>query len=185
MATGILLAALSNEKVTEVSGARKMFDIHQNEKSIMFTLSPDKHLVERVLEEADAFFPGRSASDFAGVKVVLRELLFNAIEYGACGEHEDEVSCWIERLTEPQVKITVEDHGEGFRPDTVNMSLPENPKHVDHRGYILINALSDRLEFNDKANRITAYISIPAGKNAPPGVHILEKSLPDDLPLPN
>ncbi|MBA7636369.1 hypothetical protein ES703_43987 [subsurface metagenome] len=38
------------------------------------------------------------------------------------------------------------------------MKLPEDPRYIQKRGYILINALSEQIEFNSKGNHITVYM---------------------------
>ncbi len=133
--------------------------------AIKFSLSPKIQLVERVIEETNAFLPKSSSADFTPVKVVLRELLLNAIQHGSGPQGKGLISCSIERNEEMHLKITVEDQGDGFDPELIDMSLPEDASRAPNRGYALISALSDRLEFNQKANRVAAHLTIPKSNN--------------------
>jgi len=90
---------------------------------------------------------------------VLRELLVNAITHGNRDIPNGVVICSIEEVDPFRFKIAVEDQGEGFDYADLDTALPENPRRLGDRGYKLINALSDTLQFNEKGNRITAYIT--------------------------
>jgi anti-sigma regulatory factor (Ser/Thr protein kinase) len=58
--------------------------------------------------------------------------------------------------------VTVEDEGPGFNYGAVRMSLPDDPRRLQNRGYVLIKSLSEKLEFNDRGNCVTAYVSAAA-----------------------
>ncbi len=137
----------------------------QTPYAIKFSLSPKIQLVERVIEETNAFLPKSSSADFTPVKVVLRELLLNAIQHGSGSQGEGQISCSIERNDDMHLKIVVEDQGDGFDPQLIDMSLPEDANRAPNRGYALISALSDRLEFNEKANQVAAHLIIPKAEN--------------------
>ena len=97
-------------------------------------------------------------SEAVGVKVVLRELLMNAVIHGNRSNGELLVKCAIEYLGDKDFKIWVEDEGSGFDHESIvdddqDLQYPEK-----RRGYLLINRLSDRVRFNDKGNRITVYL---------------------------
>ncbi len=55
--------------------------------------------------------------------------------------------------------ITVEDMGDGFDYSELSMGLPEDPRRLRNRGYVLINAMAERLTFNAPGNRVTALVS--------------------------
>ena len=97
-------------------------------------------------------------SEAIGIKVVLRELLMNAVIHGNGSNGELLVKCAIEHLGDKDFKILVEDEGSGFdhrrvADDDQDLQYPEK-----RRGYLLINRLSDRIQFNDKGNRVTVYL---------------------------
>jgi serine/threonine-protein kinase RsbW len=54
------------------------------------------------------------------------------------------------------LKITVEDEGQGFRPEEVpDPTLPENIEEINGRGVYLMSRLSDKLKFSKRGNRVT------------------------------
>ena len=94
------------------------------------------------------------------IGMVLRELLINALEHGNNRNVEKQILCTIELSKEFELKITVRDEGDGFNYRSLNMILPEVPCKNQRRGFPLINSISDRLEFNNKGNCITAYLAV-------------------------
>lgn len=94
------------------------------------------------------------------VALVLRELLANAIVHGNRSEAERKVRCSVERLPDLRLKITVEDEGGGFDYRSLDMNLPLEPRHAQNRGFALLNALADQIEFNETGNQISAYIAL-------------------------
>ena len=98
--------------------------------------------------------------DLIDISMVLRELLINALEHGNNRNVEKKIYCTIEFSKEYELRITVRDEGDGFNYRSLNMILPEVPCKNQRRGFPLINSISDRLEFNDKGNCITAYLTV-------------------------
>ena len=117
-----------------------------------------KHLNDAI-EKLKRFLEKFGVTDFSGPSVVLLELLKNAANHGCNGNNETKVSAEVKHIRDKEFKIVVEDGGKGFEYGRLNLKLPEDPRRIRMRGYKLINALSNRLEFNERGNRITAYIS--------------------------
>jgi anti-sigma regulatory factor (Ser/Thr protein kinase) len=114
-------------------------------------------LIERCREYLSRYTNGCEYVDFS---VVMRELLMNAIKHGNKGVAERTVRGFITYLGGKRFRITVEDQGQGFQHTTLNMQLPDKPNLNGTRGYLLISALSDRIEFSEKGNRITVYVTL-------------------------
>ncbi len=94
------------------------------------------------------------------ITILTRELLINAMKHGN-GFHEmTPVIICIAQVNERQFKIVVQDSGKGFDYNSLDTILPEDPKNLRTRGYRLIKAYSDSLEFNRRGNKVTAYVSI-------------------------
>ncbi len=91
--------------------------------------------------------------------VVLRELLVNGMKHGNRYNTAYDVHTRIEHIQGKKFKIEVEDRGGGFDYESIETVIPEDPRCIHKRGFILIKAYSDRFEFNKKGNRVTAYIS--------------------------
>ena len=116
-------------------------------------------LVDSVIKESQAYLQKFAISEFSSFKLVLRELLNNAIEHGNYSMAERTVTCTIEHIANKRFKITAADEGKGFAHDKLVMTLPEDPRQIRNRGYALINAFADQIDFHDNGNRITVYIS--------------------------
>lgn len=115
--------------------------------------------VFEVIEAAKAFLGRLGVRSTLGASVVLRELLVNAVKHGNKNRPGACITCRIEHLGDFHFKIEVEDEGEGFDYERLNLALPADPRQAVQRGYLIINTLCDRLEFNEAGNRVTAYFS--------------------------
>ena len=131
-----------------------------SEKNITFQISSETFLVDRILKETERFVDGVKAENRSGLMIVLRELLLNALIHGNNNVPERHIKGRIEKLEKARLRIEVEDEGSGFDYQNLDMRLPENPRHLKRRGYILINALSDHIKFNSRGNCITAYVTL-------------------------
>jgi len=136
-----------------------MFKTDEKSDSISFKLSSEMKLVDNVIRESQRFLKQCDISEFSGFKLVLRELLNNAIEHGNYNIPERLVLCRIEHIADKRFKITVQDEGKGFDYDELVMTLPEDPRQIRNRGYALVNAFSDQIDFNDRGNHVSVYIT--------------------------
>ncbi len=137
-----------------------MFKISEDANSIFFSFSSEMMIVDRVIQSCRDYLKRFDIPEFSKFRLVLRELLINAVEHGNRKAVERTVSCRIEAMGGFQFKITVEDEGEGFDYASLSMELPKDPHQIRSRGYALIAAFTDKLEFNEKGNKITAFIHI-------------------------
>lgn len=117
-------------------------------------------MVDHIVHECHEFFKKYNVTSFSNPKLVLRELLINAIEHGNHNIVESKVTCTVEHIESYRFKITVEDQGDGFNYKSLSMELPENPDQLRNRGYALLNVFSEKIEFNDKGNSIIVYINL-------------------------
>ena len=138
-----------------------MFNVDEGKDSIRFKLSSEMKLVDRVVNEAISFLSQDAGGDLSGIKLVLRELLINAVEHGNQKIAALSVSCSIERIGESLYKIQIEDEGNGFAWKAVKLSVPDDPGKVRSRGLPLVNTLADHLEFNESGNAVTVHVMIP------------------------
>jgi len=137
-----------------------MLNIIQNEETIQFKLSSEIKIVNNVIQNVRSYLKQYSIEDGNGMIITLRELLNNAIEHGNKKKKELNVVVSIERISDMRFKIVVEDEGDGFDYQDIQLSMPDDPNQIRNRGLSLANAFSDQLEFNKRGNRITAYITI-------------------------
>ncbi len=106
-----------------------------------------------------AFLAGHGVAKTDRFTIVLRELLKNAVAHGNGGDLSRPVTWKITAEDGGGFSITVEDMGDGFDYSELNMGLPEDPRRLRNRGYVLINAMAERLTFNAPGNRVTALVS--------------------------
>jgi len=137
-----------------------MFDMKESLAAITFKSNCMAPHSSDVVTACKRFLQKKGAPEGAATMVVLRELISNAIKYGNRNTAESGVYAKIEHLGNSHFAVTVQDDGEGFDYQHVAKGpLPEDPRKVLHRGYSLIRSLSDRIEFNEKGNHITAYLT--------------------------
>ncbi|NMA66006.1 MAG: ATP-binding protein [Clostridiaceae bacterium] len=95
------------------------------------------------------------------VKVILNELLQNAIKHGNDYDNNKKISIdvWIK---DKFLYITVEDQGGGFDPQSIldiklNRLSDCNPMTIDEtgRGLCIVQKLCDCIEFNSSGNTVT------------------------------
>lgn len=132
----------------------------ENLSFVRFEIPSDHSYAYQVLLHSERFLSRHGISEHSSFNVVLRELLLNAIVHGNRGETERTVRCEVVHVGEGRFRIVVEDEGEGFDYRALDTLLPADPKRIRHRGYKLVNALSDQLEFNREGNQVTAYVCV-------------------------
>ena len=137
-----------------------MFNIFKDEGFIQFKITSDISYVNKIVSHVRNFLKQYGISDDAGIILVLRELLNNAIEHGNKNINELTVFASVEHIGNKRFKIRVEDEGSGFDYKNTNLMLADDPTQIRNRGMSLVNSFSDQLDFNTVGNCITAYISI-------------------------
>lgn len=137
-----------------------MFNIQELENSINFTMSTELKLVDRLVKNTRAFLDEHGRLEFSSIKLVLRELLINAIEHGNRNLQHKTVKCKVECVSPCCCQITVSNEGDGFDYEKLEMVLPGDPTKMRSRGFPLINALSDSIHFSDGGRTVTANITI-------------------------
>ncbi len=138
----------------------EMFHLEVDENSITIAASSEMSMVDRIAGESDEFFKQFGITAFSKYRLVLRELLINAIEHGNKKSIGKKVVCSIKKLEGPCFEVNVRDQGAGFDHSKLEMKMPTDPEHVRNRGFPLINHFCDAIDFNKKGNEITVYIPI-------------------------
>jgi len=89
------------------------------------------------------------------MKIILTELFANAIYHGNKGDHSKKVIVG-HTIDKNKVVISIMDEGDGFDPSSVpDPTLPENLIRDCGRGIYIVKSYADKLEFNEKGNRVT------------------------------
>ena len=125
---------------------------------ISFTFLPLSASESEAIQMVRGFLEQWREENVVALGIVFFELLRNATEYGNQGHPESTVRCSIERIFAYHYRIDVEDEGWGFECNKLNLSFPDTPRRLPQRGYLIVSALCDRLEFNDTGNHVTVYL---------------------------
>lgn len=137
-----------------------MFNMTEDTGSVSFIFSAEMPLADRVVRICRNFMEELSVSNFSEFRLVLRELLINAIEHGSRNDSQKTVNCCIDHLGGTRFRIIVGDEGEGFDYKSLGAEMSDDPRQIRRRGYALIRTFTDRIEFNDKGNWVTVYITV-------------------------
>jgi len=137
-----------------------MFTVSKNTAEITIESSEMYKYKNDTMDLCAKFARENNAEESSGVMVVLRELLINAIEHGVSGVISPVVCVKLKKYKNNLFQIIVFDNGNGFNFKTIKPKLlPDDPRGIEKRGYYLIYSLSEKVEFNEKGNCITAYVS--------------------------
>lgn len=135
------------------------FKLDEKRDAMSIVFFSEMGLASHVMKEITEF-ARKQGMHATGFGIVLRELITNAITHGNKSDPGRSVSVHLNRCQDGLLKLTVEDEGEGFDYAGLDMSLPEEVIRMSKRGYKLINAFSEKLEFNAKGNRVAAYLKL-------------------------
>lgn len=115
--------------------------------------------VEEVVGRCERLAVGGSRAHL-NLKVAVGEAVSNAILYGN-GEDPDKSVRVRAEYGDGRVRVTVIDQGEGFDPGRVaDPTRPENRDRPSGRGLFLLRSLMDRVEWNDRGNRVTLVLHL-------------------------
>lgn len=137
-----------------------MFRVEENDVLIKFTLSSDMSLVDRVINDCNDFISRFNINKTDNTKLIIRELLINAIEHGNDSKLELNINCQLSMIGERRFQLIVEDQGEGFDFTNLNHQIPEDPQEQRSRGLPLVNALADEIVFEEGGRKVIAYFVI-------------------------
>jgi serine/threonine-protein kinase RsbW len=111
-------------------------------------------IVEKALDEISAEI-GISQDNYGNIMVSAMEAVNNAIIHGNKCDSVKEVKIEITHKGNILI-ISIEDEGPGFKPmDIPDPTKPENIENISGRGVFLMSKLADKIEFNEKGNRVT------------------------------
>ncbi|MDM8538709.1 ATP-binding protein [Desulfobacterales bacterium HSG17] len=136
-----------------------MFSFTEDDNSISFVISSEMKLIDRIVRESRIFLGQRGLKIFSEFKIVLRELLINAVEHGSSNMAQKKIFCTIEQEESYMMIINVRDEGKGFDYKNINYEMPD-VSQSRLRGYPLIREFSEDIRFNNSGNSIFAMIRI-------------------------
>jgi anti-sigma regulatory factor (Ser/Thr protein kinase) len=149
-------------RTNESKAVQNWAEISLESERKFFRLPSSTQSIGSAIQELNCFLKRFNVSELSTTQatIILRELMVNAITHGNKGNAASSVNVLLERVKSNEFKIVVEDMGSGFNYAAIDTCIPDNPRSISNRGYVLIKAYSDRFEFNDKGNRVEAYFSV-------------------------
>lgn len=140
-----------------------MLSIARTAESLSFSLGSDVSLVHLVARQAEQFAQGFGIDDISRLSVVLRELMANAVTHGNHNAPGLTVTGSVQHLRKGLFRIVVEDEGEGFDYASLETALPDDPRGMQNRGYVLIRNICSAIEVNARGNRVTVHLDLADG----------------------
>ncbi len=133
------------------------------------------YLIERVARL------GVIKPDRSNLFIALDEAFVNAVKHGNKNDPSKIVRISAD-LTPQEARFTIEDEGEGFDPATIPDPLdPANLFKASGRGVLLIYNIMDKVEYNERGNRLTMVKRPEDSLDA----DLIKSLAPDDLSATN
>jgi len=137
-------------------------DESESEDSLCLTINSEIERVSLALERAGQFMRRQGLGNADGILLVVRELTMNAIVHGNGSVRSRIVLIRIARRGRV-FEVQVDDEGEGFDCEALDLGLPENPQTLAKRGLVLVRELSEALAFERGGSRVRAIVD-PEGR---------------------
>jgi serine/threonine-protein kinase RsbW len=121
-----------------------------------FLVSSDLSQVQKASLKVLEFLKPLKLSDGIqfDIRLCLEEAVINAMKYGNCLEKDKLVKIDAE-FDQNQVRLAVQDEGKGFDVKKVeDCTKKDNLTRNRGRGVHLIHQLMDRVQYNEKGNRL-------------------------------
>lgn len=125
------------------------------EISFISDLYKTKEIVNYSLNFVKKNIPALSADELNELKLILCELLFNAVIHGNHEDSEKNVYLYME-ITENTVIAVISDEGTGFDYTDIleNADNADNIFNENGRGIKLVTSLVDKFSYNPDGNKI-------------------------------
>jgi serine/threonine-protein kinase RsbW len=113
-------------------------------------------LVREVLAYLNSRFDNLTQEEHGDIKLVLNELMFNAVLHGNRADESKQVHVSL-TATRKLVCITIEDEGPGFDSEAalLNMQREDSLRMETGRGLALANALADEVTYSQEGRKVT------------------------------
>ena len=115
-----------------------------------------KEVVHQIILFLNHHFPNMVSEDLFDLRLIMSELLYNAIIHGNKSDHLKQVHVNI-NLCENNIYAKISDEGNGFNPNIVlGMGCIQSSESFESsengRGIRLVEALTDCIRFVDRGN---------------------------------
>lgn len=127
--------------------------------------------VDGILEFINGTGKKPSDENYFDIKVILNELIINAIEHGNECDCSKCINVSAELTDDGFLCIMVKDEGKGYDTEEINQKCMKNCDISDisqldecGRGMQIVKSLSDRIRVSDNGSRIEVYKKLETGR---------------------
>jgi len=136
-----------------------MLQITHDQDFLQFKFSTGFSLIKKIISEIRSFFSQCYVENESNIILLIRELLNNSIEHGNKNDSSLIIKLSIRKIAKSRFKIIIEDQGQGFDYNNMDISISDDPTQIRNRGLGLINAFADEVVYNSKGNIVTVYVT--------------------------
>jgi len=138
-----------------------MFVLQEKQDSLELKMSSSMEMVDRAVEQSRLWLHNKDEEAIFGLKILLRELLTNAMEHGNKLDSEKETELIIQHLSEDKICVEVKDQGAGFDWEKLEWAIKEDTASPRQRGLAMVNRYADDVEFKNGGSTVRAWYRIP------------------------
>lgn len=131
--------------------------------SLYLSVASETLRLPLVLERVAQFARNQGAGESSALLLVVRELLMNAIVHGNESIPSRIALVRVARRGD-LFEVQVDDEGEGFDSEGLDLSLPDDPQALEKRGLVIVHELSEELFFERGGRRARAFVH-PDGRH--------------------
>jgi anti-sigma regulatory factor (Ser/Thr protein kinase) len=135
-----------------------MYQIQHEPGRIRVEFSSMPELLTQATRSVQHFLKESGVCETLDIKLVLRELGTNAVHHGNNSDPARRVIFSVSIEERGYARIEVTDEGDGFDYRSLEMDPPTQFKEIRDRGYKIVRALAERLEFNEAGNKVTVWV---------------------------
>ncbi len=129
----------------------------ETEERYEATFNAETAFIPVILRHAASFARRLDSQRIDELLIVVRELASNAIIHGSKSDGTKMVRLSI-TFEGDRFTVDVDDEGEGFDYESLDLRLPDDPFSLSRRGLIIVHELAEELVFLGQGNRARAIV---------------------------
>ena len=149
--------------VHSIQRERIVFALKVIDSGIAYEFYCRTSLIEPIVIDASLYFSSLGfGSSIHDVKIVIRELLSNAIGHGSHNSPMDTMHLYIKKKSRKSLfEITIDGRSDSFENGTLEFQpLPDDVSQVQKRGYSLLKELAEEVQFDRNGSRVRVYFKM-------------------------
>lgn len=138
-------------------------EIRKTKPRLTLNFSSTAGNMEKAVEEIHSFLDAHSEINYISkqnVFVISEELIQNAHIHGNLEDVGKTISYCLDLSGRDEFTISVEDEGNGYRPEKLEQNPPNDPKRISKKGLILVKTLAKDIVFDNAGKKIIVTVSL-------------------------